>query len=191
MFVTVRNLSLAAFLLAGFLASASHFALAQATHEQPAPKGQAESEESLDICMEGRERLDLALATIGRELSVYLKQCLKKADQLDDGGREALNSVLNVPAKRKALLNAAGSVAVKAFTRAMPVAGEQLYQDFLEVYTRTIRRSFIGENKSGPKECGAYFTHMANALDGPEQALMMVVIDRAHRFQSMFPNCAK
>lgn len=172
------------------------YGLAASTGFAQAPPGQpegapSEQKPSLGICMDPRERLDLSLASIGRELAVYLQKCLAKADALPESGRTAANAILNVPEKRKALLNAAGAVAVKAFERAMPVGGQELYDDFLEDYTKNISTGLAADEQAIPNLCSAYFDHMASTLSGPREALIVVVITRARRFQHMFPDCRR
>ena len=141
--------------------------------------------------MEARERLDLSLASIGRELAVYLDRCLARADALSESGRKSADEILNVSKERKALFKAAGSVAVEAFKRALPVGGQELYEDFLESYTKAINSGLGTEKQAAPKICNAYFDHMASTLSGPREALIVVVVSRAKRFQPMFPDCKR
>ena len=78
---------------------------------------------------------------------------------------------------------------MKAFTRALPVGGQALYEDFLESYTTLINKGLGTENQAAPEVCNAYFDPMAPTLSGPRQALIVVVVSRARRFQPMFPDC--
>ncbi|MDH3579925.1 MAG: hypothetical protein OEM91_04785, partial [Hyphomicrobiales bacterium] len=163
-------------------------AFAQAPRDSVPPTVQ---KPSLGVCMEVRERLDLSLASIGRELAVYLDRCLARADALSESGRKSANEILNAPKERKALFKAAGSVAVTAFKRALPVGGQELYEDFLESYTKAINTGLGKEKQAAPKICNAYFDHMASTLSGPREALIVVVVSRAKRFQPMFPDCER
>ncbi len=179
----------AAVIASSLLASSAGLAQAPQGKAERAPP--AQQTPSLGICMEPKERLDLSLASIGRELAVYLQKCLSNADALPESGRTAANAILNAPKERKALFKAAGAVAVKAFERAMPVGGQELYDDFLEGYAKNIRGGLTGDEKVIPELCSAYFGHMASTLSGPREALIVVVISRARRFQPLFPDCAK
>lgn len=178
------KIAAAAFVASSLLTGAPAFAQAP-----PGAKPPTQQKSSLGVCMRVRERLDLSLASIGRELAVYLDKCLARPDALSESGRKSANAILNAPKERKALFNAAGTVAVKAFKRAIPVGGQELYEDFLTSYTEAISSGLATEKQAAPKICNAYFEHMASTLSGPREALIVVVISRAKRFQPMFPDC--
>ncbi len=143
----------------------------------------------LGVCMNPGERLDLALALIGRELTIFLQQCLKSPGELSDQGRAAAEKLISVPKERKDLLQAAGAVALQAFTRAIPTGGKELFGDLIASYSGTIEQGIGTGDGVDRAMCAQYFEHMAATLTGPREALSAVVIFRAGRFKKMFPDC--
>lgn len=152
------------------------------------PDAKPQQKPSIGVCMTEKERLDLSLLTMGREVAIFLQRCLADPAVLTEKGRKAADKVMSVTRERKKLLEGAGAHAKKAFKRSS-LGGEQLFVDFITAYSGSIEREIIKDGKVDPSVCAEYFDFMGAVLTGPDKALQAVVIFRAERFSRLFPAC--